>query len=135
MDRFKFRVFVKSEDRLITDVTGFVIDLKKEKIRIFRMNPDMKDGMSSELFMLDDVVIMQCTGLKDKSGTLIYEGDIVRFKEQNYKDSEVISREVYFDDELCEFGIRYSNALFHGQFSHEFEVIGNTHKHAHLLEA
>jgi len=76
MNRFKFRIIV--DGRIINDVTGFVVDQNKEKIRIFRMNPDMRDGMSSELFLLKDVIIEQCTGAKEKNGDLIYDGDVAK---------------------------------------------------------
>lgn len=73
--------------------------------------------------------IGQFTGLKDKNGGEIYEGDIV---EHTISDNMSV-HEVYFDNEMLEFGLRYSDELFHCQFSDEFEIIGNIHDNPELI--
>jgi uncharacterized phage protein (TIGR01671 family) len=81
----------------------------------------------------EELPVMQFVGLRDKNGKEIYEGDIVKFFDGSFK--EKIIREVYFDTELLEFGVKNSNALFHCQFSDEFEVIGNIFENPELLES
>ena len=75
----------------------------------------------------------QFTGMTDKNGTKIFEGDIVRHIDTMCHVVEVVNSEVYFDTEKLEFGFRYSNELFHCQSNNEFEVIGNIHDNKELL--
>ena len=74
-------------------------------------------------------------GLQDSEGKDIYEGDIVRFELENKSKDETIThdfKEVYWDSELLEFGLRYDFKLLHKQFENEFEVIGNVHENPEL---
>ena len=83
---------------------------------------------------VDPETVGQYTGMTDKNGTKIFEGDIVRHIDTMRHVVEVVNSEVYFDTEMLEFGFRYSNELFHCQFNNEFEVIGNIHDNKELLK-
>ena len=71
----------------------------------------------------------QYTGLKDKNGVKIYEGDRI----EHTISGNISVHEVYFDNEMLEFGLRYSGELFHCQFNDEFELVGNIHDNPELL--
>jgi len=92
----------------------------------------------------DDFILMQYTGLKDKNGKEIYEGDILKglfatggggnstkYKEFNFSFSCHIS------NSSSQFGIdmpkRYGSYRFH-PYIHQCEIIGNIYEKPELLK-
>lgn len=75
-DRFKFRCYNKFQEKMfevksISYIDGIVKRIEvqdEERILIF-------DEWQNNI---DNTILMQCTGLKDKNCKLIYEGDIVK---------------------------------------------------------
>ncbi|MDC0751793.1 YopX family protein [Enterococcus innesii] len=79
----------------------------------------------------DDVIIMQSTGLKDKNGVEIFEGDIVRWHDVVTWDYSVTFKDGVFcisDDP--------SSNFYHlkEDINGKFEVIGNIYENPELLE-
>lgn len=87
----------------------------------------------------DRFVVEQYTGLPDKNGKKIFEGDICNV----CRGADIETGVVYYDERVGAWGIRYNkkecNLLFDIFTSKDInvwiEVIGNIHSNPELLEA
>lgn len=126
----KFRIFDKNL-KLRLDV--HVIDFYEGTIDCYvdDLGVNRQEIYSYEMDE-DNYVLMQSTGLRDKNGREIFEGDILNHPLQGM-------RKVYypFTDRVASYGLEniengMRNTL---QDAHRlYEVIGNIHEHPELLE-
>ena len=73
---------------------------------------------------------LQYTGLDDKNGKEIYEGDIVQFKFANFKKKQIAS--IAYG--ICGFWIVRWLKVLDWHERHQVEVIGNIYENPELLE-
>ena len=86
----------------------------------------------------EDVILMQSTGLKDKNGKEIFEGDILAVE----ADDEILNVYVFWDEEHALFMLeskQYNEkealAELMEDDSYPFEIIGNIYDNKELLDA
>lgn len=76
----------------------------------------------------------QCTGLKDKNGKLIYEGDIINYNFSGEVNTvETFAKKVSQGKHIVEF-CEYYFAPFNFVNVSDVEVIGNVHENPELLK-
>ena len=124
----KFRAWHKTWEEM-GKVTCIHFDDKQSVISMF-----CEEEQASSALLDDEVIIMQSTGLKDKNGKEIFEGDIVDYKGRRavVKWHGSYASFIYrFVDELQE-RVSEWHPLFLAYY--HFEIIGNIYENKELLE-
>ncbi len=117
MREIKFRVWDKEKERLLlVDIEG--MDSGSMNVK------DWDDVIYP--FDEDDCILMQYTGLKDKNGKEIYEGDIITIYE-----GEIMAEVKFKNGAFCYF---YDNEHDFTDFGNDAEIIGNIYENPELLE-
>jgi len=131
MREIKFRAWDSLEKRMRKVVS---LHWQGDKLVSARL-----EGENEPIPIEGRLVIEQGTGLKDKNGTEIHEGDVCSFSGKNGKYMGVVER----SDDLASFGLRMVKNNFLYTFSEfnimmvsldDLEVAGNIHKNSELLE-
>ena len=116
MDRFKFRVW---NAELGSFYRG------KQSLSIWEVpHPDKS------------YTIEQCTGLKDRNGTLIYEGDVLQVYDWGVERNDVLGLTPVIWD-VDEKGWRYRDFLGAEDVYDQFrnvQIVGNIHENPELLK-
>jgi uncharacterized phage protein (TIGR01671 family) len=125
-DRFKFRVWDKKNNLY------FGCDYPPRWYNVDELYGDVDEIFIEGMYKIandDDYVLEQCTGLKDKNGKLIYEGDILKTLDGSICFVVWIGISFWVESPGSE-----AKDLEHDSFYEHCEVIGNIHENPELLK-
>ena len=111
------------------------IDFNNQKIGF---NYQIGDGTRIDVEELANVTLIQYTGLKDKNGREIYEGDILRVwvtKTINFVAMvDCLNGAFGIGSIPSGYGYHHKFSSFHNNVGTRYEVIGNIYENKNLLE-
>ena len=121
-NRFRFRVWDTESKELIYDAENAY-----DYMHLCTGGRIIAADCFGDILANKRYIVEQCTGLKDKNGRLIYEGDIVKFYDECY--------EIFFQDYTAAFKPVSTEGLCIFMSDNEkMEVVGNIHENPKLLE-
>lgn len=120
----KFRAYHK-ELKMMFEVKSLVYTLRLARLT------NRNDLVPSRTCSFDEIILMQYTGLKDKNGTEIFEGDVV--KVDGSKTEVVKFGKIIHEEDFGGFAIYQGYSLMLGggypeAVMNEIEVIGNIYE-------
>ncbi|EKQ5089574.1 hypothetical protein P3Q19_002946 [Listeria innocua] len=127
-----YRAFVK-KDKKVLPVTDLCFN-ETEAVGVSGCG-NAKCTMCVDWFSFDDVVLMQYTGLKDKNGKKIFEGDIVDISVYDRLDwSSIKGKVVFLNGAWLVVDVGHFAITLQSE-TNEIEIIGNVHENLGLWEA
>ena len=125
--RYKFRVWDKYTEEMWNVES---LHIEDEYVDLFKGNIYEKRS-DNPWAKISDIILMQCTGLKDKNGVEIYEGDVLYFEPFETHENDRIVQYINgaYRGKLIRSG--YSKLL--ADCVHEAKVIGNVYQNKALL--
>lgn len=146
MRELKFRVWIKDEERYYDESDEESYTIVPNGNVTYTSEAYEEDGVfyTDTTNATNNVVVEQYTGLKDKNGKEIYEGDVVEqfvCGVKNFKGKKCGRRTVWqvrWNEEECCFELHYLSGSLFGDsmmaLGEEYEVIGNIHENPELLK-
>lgn len=131
-DKFLYRVWDKENNRYIQNCHITYNDGTYTQVSTRAIPGGMYQSYIVGEYNTFDVIIEQCTGLKDFNGKLIYEGDILRPKSNSikkvvvYEDGSYWAQDVIYYHDKCHIFQRWINEC-------EYEIVGNINENKELL--
>ena len=132
MREIKFRVWRNKTKEMIYENIDNILHHFSSEAEVSKSctepNPDLEcnEYKFADAFGYKDSVIMQFTGLKDKNGKEIYEGDIIRLRGYGVNDSRKIQDIIFHEGK---FQSHLENDLI------GCEVIGNIYENPELIKS
>lgn len=124
MRKIKFRCYNLRDKKIHYDITDFEFNCEGNITGIF---------IDGGFYLNEEIFLMQYTGLKDKNGKEIYEGDIIQY--EDITKGLVRYSEKYAQYVLVNTGSVKEEFEPLGDYNMEvFEIIGNEFDNPNLLE-
>lgn len=99
----------------------------------FGFSVDSVGGSLGEFLQTKAVAICQFTGLKERNGKEIYEGDLMRSIPNEHEPQEIL--EVFWDDQLNGFAMRNKDKNYQTPIMETiYTIIGNIYENPELLK-
>ena len=133
MREIKFRAYIKNLGWMLP---VSMIDFENETIYVSLDSDEWSNDPLEYDFDDKDIELMQYTGLKDKNGVEIYEGDIIRTAEYgtgdrvNYRGYDLFN--IIFKDGAFRLDSKYRAYFLNDGF--HCEIIGNIYENPELME-
>ena len=129
MREIKFRAWLKEEKKMVNVET---IDFTDKSIQYLEKNEFINAYLLRRM-IFDDIELMQYTGLKDKNGKEIYEGDILFFRDENMKYI-VVWQDTAFIIKSIEIRKYSEKMCWLDDTEICCEIVGNIYENKNLLE-